>query len=306
MYLRHFGLNEFPFSITPDTDYFFSTRESQQALNTLLVAVMAGEGFIKITGEVGTGKTLICRQLIKVLGSGYKVAYVLNPYRQPMSLFMELCSELEAPLNLERTPDEYVVLDTLVARVIELSQQKKRVLICLDEVQAMPTETLEALRLITNLETNKRKLMQVIIFGQPELDEKLDHPSIRQLKQRITFQYRLRPMEVDQLGRYVRHRLLIAGHPHGDVFSPDAIKALAYASRCVPRLVNILASKSLLSAFAEKRTEVQRQDVLLAAQDTESAVQVSRRSWRSWLPWLASTCLVVLVVLAGYFSVWMS
>lgn len=282
MYLEHFGLREFPFSITPDTDFFLSTRESQQALNTLLVAVAAGEGFIKITGEVGTGKTLLCRQLIKVLGAQYKVAYVLNPYRQPLSLFMELCAELNAQIDLDATPDEYKILDALIARVIQLNQQGLQVLICLDEVQAMPIETMEALRLITNLETNKRKLIQVIIFGQPELDERLNHPSIRQLKQRITFQHHLRPMEVDQLGRYLRHRLRVAGHPDGELFSPGAIKALASASRCVPRLVNILASKALLSAFGEKRSVVNRRDVVLAARDTESARAPRRISWRAW------------------------
>jgi MSHA biogenesis protein MshM len=297
MYLQHFGLREFPFSITPDTEYFLPTNESQQALNTLLLAIVAGEGFIKITGEVGTGKTLLCKKLIKALGSRFTVAYIFNPYRQPMSLFLELCTELEVPIDREKTPNEYEILDALIQRVIDLNAQGRRVIICLDEAQAMPIETLEALRLITNLETEKRKLLQVIIFGQPELNKKLDHPSIRQLKQRITFQYHLTPMNPDQLGKYLKHRMIVAGHPDGQVFNTAAVRTLSRYSGCTPRLVNILANKSLLSAYADRRVAVLKKDVDLAAADTES-IHNKKPWWRGWLfsALLAAACITTITI----------
>ena len=282
MYLQHFGLREFPFSITPDTEYFLPTNESQQALNTLLLAIVAGEGFIKITGEVGTGKTLLCKKLISALGTRFTVAYIFNPYRQPLSLFLELCAELEVPIDREKFTSEYEIVDALIQRVIDLNSQGRRVIICLDEAQAMPIETLEALRLITNLETEKRKLLQVIIFGQPELNKKLDHPSIRQLKQRITFQYHLTPMDPDQLGKYLKHRLVVAGHSEGRVFTTAAVRALSRYSGCTPRLVNILANKSLLSAYADRRAMVLKKDVELAAAETES-VSNKKHGSRRWI-----------------------
>jgi MSHA biogenesis protein MshM len=301
MYLQHFGLREFPFSITPDTDFFLSTREAQQALNTLVFAVTSGEGFIKITGEVGTGKTLLCRKLIGALGDRYKIAYILNPYRQPMSLFMELCAELDVPLDLRGNVNEYQVLDALIDRVIALNLAGRRVLICLDEVQAMPIETLEALRLITNLETEKRKLLQVIIFGQPELNERLSHPAIRQLRQRITFQHHLTPMSADQVAGYLRHRLLVAGHVTGRLFGEGAIAAIARASQGTPRLVNILANKALLSAYADRSPHVRVQDVRLAARETESVPPARRPAWRWLLAAALSATAAVGVGLAIHF-----
>ena len=198
MYLQHFQLNEFPFGITPDTSFFFSSETSQEALNTLLVATRAGEGFIKITGEVGTGKTLLCRQLLLSVGSEFQTAYIPNPYLTPQGLLLELAEELGADTaalgEAAEMQRQHLLLKALNQRLLSLALENKRVLVCLDEVQAMPIETLEALRLLTNLETEKRKLVQVVIFGQPELDEKLNHPSIRQLKQRITFDYHLGPL----------------------------------------------------------------------------------------------------------------
>jgi len=248
----------------------------------LLLAIVAGEGFIKITGEVGTGKTLLCKKLISALGTRFTVAYIFNPYRQPLSLFLELCAELEVPIDREKFTSEYEIVDALIQRVIDLNSQGRRVIICLDEAQAMPIETLEALRLITNLETEKRKLLQVIIFGQPELNKKLDHPSIRQLKQRITFQYHLTPMDPDQLGKYLKHRLVVAGHSEGRVFTTAAVRALSRYSGCTPRLVNILANKSLLSAYADRRAMVLKKDVELAAAETES-VSNKKHGSRRWI-----------------------
>ena len=271
MYLKHFHLSEFPFGITPDTDFFFSSEGAQDALNTLLIAARTGEGFIKITGEVGTGKTLLCRKLIQILQKDFRTAYIPNPYLEPRALFMELASELEANIDPDAKLQQHQLLKALVLRLIDIIRhEKKRVVICLDEAQAMPIETLEAMRLLTNLETEKRKLLQVVIFGQPELEHKLNHPAIRQLKQRITFDYHLRPLSRDELDYYVHHRLLVAGYQGGRLFSRMAMWVVERKTRCVPRLVNVVAHKALLSAYGKGKRKVGMLDVLAAANDTAS------------------------------------
>ncbi len=274
MYLRHFKLREFPFGITPDTSYFFSSGASQQALNTLLVATQSGEGFIKITGEVGTGKTMLCRKLLRSLGAEYQTAYIPNPLISPQGLLLELAEDLGADTTAlgaaTETLQQHLLLKALNQRLLVLAREGKRVLVCLDEAQAMPIETLEALRLLTNLETEKRKLVQVVIFGQPELDLKLDHESIRQLKQRITFAYRLGPLTGPELVRYLDHRLSIAGYDGVRVFSNAAIWMLRWSTRGYPRLVNIVAHKSLMGSFGRGKTSVGLREVVDAVGDTAS------------------------------------
>jgi len=270
MYLQHFGVKEFPFSITPDTSFFFSSEGSQKALNTLLFAARSGEGFIKITGEVGTGKTLLCRKLMANLAQDCKVACITNPYLEPLALFKELASEFEVEIAADARSDQHQLLKALTGKLLEIIREGKRVVVCLDEAQAMPIETLEALRLLTNLETEKRKLLQVIIFGQPELEEKLNHPSIRQLKQRIAFDYHLPPLSRDELDYYVHHRLAVAGYQGGRLFSPMALWMIHRKTKRVPRLVNILAHKSMLSAFGKGKKIVDMFDVLDAIKDTTS------------------------------------
>ncbi len=295
MYLRHFALREFPFSITPDTSFFFSSAGSQEALNTLLVAARMGEGFIKITGEVGTGKTLLCRKLITSLGKDFCVAYIPNPYLEPTSLFMELASELGLELDPAAQLNQHQLLKSLTLRLVELTAQGKRVVICLDEAQAMPIETLEALRLLTNLETEKRKLLQVIIFGQPELEDKLNHPSIRQLKQRITFHYHLTPLTGSELDYYLHHRLVVAGFKGGRLFDRKATWLLERRTRRIPRLVNIIAHKSLLSAYGKGRRTVGFFDVLAATNDTASLEGVAPSRLRGFLLLLLlGSCLATL------------
>jgi MSHA biogenesis protein MshM len=270
MYLEHFGLREYPFSITPDTDFFFSSGVSQEALNTLLVAARIGEGFIKIIGEVGTGKTLLCRKLIRMLENDFHIAYLPNPFLEPLTLFMELAAELQADIDLNTTPNQQQLLKAINDRLLSISLQGGKVIICLDEAQAMPIQTLEALRLLTNLETEKRKLLQVIIFGQPELDDKLSHPSIRQLRQRIVFEYQLRPMMPAEINEYINHRMKIAGFQADNAFTRAAIWLLRHKTHCVPRLINIIAHKSLLSAFGKGNLRVTLSDVKAAIADTPS------------------------------------
>lgn len=277
MYSAHFGLQELPFGITPDTSFFFSSPHSQEALNTLLIAARSGEGFIKITGEVGTGKTLLCRKFMATLGDGFVTAYLPNPYLEPRTLMLALADELE--ITLSRKVDQHQLLKSITARLIELAAQDKRVLLCLDEAQAIPVESLEALRLLTNLETEKRKLLQIVLFGQPELNRKLELDVIRQLAQRITFHYHLGPLKRDDLDYYLAHRLRIAGFGGARLFSRGAVGKLFSASGGIPRLVNILAHKALMLAYGQGRQQVSRADVAAAARDTLPA---RPRAW-AWL-----------------------
>lgn len=284
MYTKHFGLLEPPFGITPDTSYFFAAPASQEALNTLLVAANNGEGFIKITGEVGTGKTLLCRKFMATLGRDFVTAYIPNPMLEPRTLMLALAEELE--LTPEKDIDQHQLLKSINHRLLVLAREGKRVVLCLDEAQAMPLDTLEALRLLTNLETEKRKLLQIVLFGQPELNRKLQQESIRQLAQRITFHYHLGPLSRDDLEFYLAHRLLVAGFAGSRLFARDAVKALHVASGGVPRLANILAHKSLMLAYGEGRQQVRARQVKAAARDTGSARHGF--AYRVWAPALAA------------------
>ena len=267
-YLKHFGLRELPFGITPDTSYFFACRSIQEALNTLVIAVSNGEGFIKITGEVGTGKTLLCRKFLSTLGPGWVSAYIPNPSLEPRVVLLALAEELGLPgesIGAHRLDKQ------LTQRLLDIARQGKRVVLCMDETQAMPLATLESVRLLTNLETEKRKLLQVVLFGQPELDRKLASASVRQLRQRITFQYTLKALTRHEVVDYVAHRLKVAGYSGAALFSDAALRAIHRSSRGVPRLVNILAHKSLLLTYGEGARRAEHRQVRAAIEDTPSA-----------------------------------
>ncbi|MES2739864.1 MAG: AAA family ATPase [Pseudomonadota bacterium] len=288
MYQAHFGLREVPFSITPDTSFFFTSPHSQEALNTLLVAAKNGEGFIKITGEVGTGKTLLCRKFMNTLGDDFVTAYIPNPYLEPRTLMLALADELD--IRLDKDVDQHQMLKSIALRLMSLAKQGKHVVLCLDEAQAIPIESLEALRLLTNLETEKRKLLQIVLFGQPELNRQLERESIRQLAQRITFHYHLGPLKRDDIEYYIAHRLRVAGFAGARLFSRGAIGKLHTASGGIPRLINILAHKALMLGYGEGQQQITRRHVALAARDTLA----SKRGplGRRW-PWLAACGLLL-------------
>lgn len=278
-YLAHFGLRELPFGITPDTTFFFPCRSTIEALNTLVIAVKNGEGFIKITGEVGTGKTLLCRKFLGTLDSGHWLsAYMPNPSLEPRTFLLALAEELGAAIEPEI--EQHRLLRSITRALLDLARQDRRVVLCMDESQAMPLETLETLRLLTNLETEKRKLMQVVLFGQPELDRKLACESIRQLRQRISFQYDLKGLDEDEVGAYFAHRLQVAGYSGPALLSRDARRDLYRASGGVPRLVNILAHKALLLLYGEGGWRLEKRHVRAARVDTPAAIQP--RAWWLW------------------------
>jgi len=313
MYLRHFGLREAPFSLTPDTSFFFACSNYQEGLNTLLVAARNGEGFIKITGEVGNGKTLLCRKFITTLNQGkqattligtqdeqatsqpglhFVTAYLPNPYLEPRSLLLALADEFR--IEIPATADQLQLLKEITRALLNFAREGKRVLVCLDEAQAMPLESMEVLRLLTNLETEKHKLLQVVLFGQPELNEHLRHHSVRQLRQRISFQYELKGLQQDELERYLRHRLAVAGYVGDTLFNKAAVAKLHRITGGTPRLINIVAHKALMLAFAEGRQQVTRKHIALAGADTPEV----RRDWQ---PWLIAAGVVLLAI---SFAVW--
>jgi MSHA biogenesis protein MshM len=309
MYLSHFGLREHPFSLTPDTSFFFACSNYQEALNTLLVAARSGEGFIKIVGEVGNGKTLLCRKFLATLSdereesttaigtqdqavkhsrlkAKFVTAYIPNPYLEPRSLLLALAGEFR--LEVDPNIDQHFLLKELTLALLNFARDGRRVLVCLDEAQAMPLESLEVLRLLTNLETEKRKLMQVVLFGQPELDERLKQNSVRQLRQRISFQYVLKGLRREETDRYLRHRMRVAGFTGETIFSPGAVALMHRVTGGTPRLVNIIAHKALMLAFGEGRQLVLSRHVRRAAEDTPEA----RRDWMRWV-WLAAAGIVL-------------
>jgi MSHA biogenesis protein MshM len=292
MYRAHFGLREMPFGITPDTSFAFACNTHQEALNTLLVAARNGEGFLKITGEVGTGKTLLCRRFLATLGQNHVSAYILNPYLEPRTLLYALAEELGAALPKEG--DEHQLIKELTLSLLDFARHGKTVVLCMDEAQAMPVETLEALRLLTNLETEKRKLLQVVLFGQPELDHKLDDESVRQLKQRITFQYKLTALTRDEVDQYIIHRLRVAGYRGHRLFTQRAARVVHRLSGGVPRLVNIVAHKAMLLAYGEGTQQVLPSHVRQAAEDTPATR--ARRPW--W--WFGFALLLVSVGSIGW------
>ncbi|VXC81650.1 ExeA family protein [Pseudomonas sp. 9Ag] len=297
MYEAFFGLREKPFALTPNTGFMVQLAPYQACLNLLRVALGEGEGFIKVTGEVGTGKTLLCRALLNELDAAqYQVAWLPNPTLTPMALRQALAQELHIAGAAEL--DNHGLLTALHARLIQLAGQGKSTVLLIDEAQALPTATLEALRLLTNLETEQRKLLQVVLFGQPELDATLAREDFRQLRQRITFSYSLRPLDVSDATRYLQERLAVAGHRGEPLFKAAAVRLLVRGSGGIPRLLNILANKCLMVAFGEGSRQVLARHVRRALHDTEGA----KPFWRSasrLLGWKIAAGGLSLVLIVG-------
>jgi MSHA biogenesis protein MshM len=270
MYLEHFRFKELPFTITPNIGFFCHLKGHQEALNTILFSLRSGEGFIKIVGEVGTGKTLLCRKLLDSLEGNYVTAYIHNPDLNPIELRKALARELGIdPTSLHDQHELFMLINN---QLLSLHAAGKQVVLLIDEAQAIPSESLETLRLLTNLETETTKLLQVVLFGQPELDERLNQPNFRQLKQRISFSYYLPLLSREDLDSYLFHRLATAGYTFGSLFTNKARDLLFCASQGVPRIVNILCHKALLAAYGRGETKITPKAIKLAIQDTDVAM----------------------------------
>lgn len=297
MYEAFFGLREKPFALTPNTGFMVQLAPYQACLNLLRVALGEGEGFIKVTGEVGTGKTLLCRALLNELDAAhYQVAWLPNPTLTPMALRQALAHELHIAEASEL--DNHGLLNALHARLIELAAQGKSTVLLIDEAQALPTATLEALRLLTNLETEHNKLLQVVLFGQPELDATLAREDFRQLRQRITFSYSLRPLDVSDATRYLQERLAVAGYRGEPLFKAAAVRLLVRGSGGIPRLLNILANKCLMVAFGEGARQILARHVRRALDDTEGTKPFWRNTSRLF-GWKMTAGCLSLALIAG-------
>ncbi|AAZ96718.1 type II secretory pathway component ATPase [Thiobacillus denitrificans ATCC 25259] len=271
-YLAHFGLSEAPFRLTPDTDFFFASPPHREALNTLLYALENGEGFIKIVGAVGTGKTLLCRMLLASLPANCQAVYLPNPALDPAGILLGVAEEL----GISPDGGGFGVHKAIQSRLLELAQRDIHVVLILDEAQAIPADSLEALRLLSNLETEKRKLLTIVLFGQPELDARLN--AIPQLKTRISFHERLRALDRDEMRAYLDHRLEHAAQPEGGrvYFTPRALRGLHRTSGGEPRVANVIAHKALLLAYGRGLDRVGWREVRLAARDTADTASRAR------------------------------
>ena len=291
MYESFFGLSEAPFTLTPNTHFFLKSETHQHGLDMLLWGLKNKEGFIKVSGEVGTGKTLLCRKLLNALDEPFVSVYLPNPHFSAETLYCLVAEELDAAYkkaeqdensaapadstgNLagSQSGEQHVLaLRNIQLSLLALAAKGKQVVLIIDEAQSMPDDTIEALRLLTNLETESAKLMQVVLFGQPELDEMLKSKKLRQLQQRITFQHKIQPLDRSGIEQYISHRMILAGYAGGRLFEAKAITLLAKASKGIPRLVNVLCHKSLMGAFGEGVKQVTAKHMKAAINDTESA-----------------------------------
>lgn len=294
MYLYHFGIKELPFSLTPNTHFYLGLPSHNEAMQVLLTALKTGEGFIKVTGEVGTGKTLLCRKLLNEIPDAFEVAYIPNPALSPEEMRFALASELG--IRGISNINQQQLSQKIQMKLLDLNKKGKGVVLIIDEAQTIPWESFETLRLFTNLETESRKLIQVVLFGQPELDQMLAQERLRQLRQRITFSYQLRSLTMEETAAYVNHRLTMAGYRGPDVFSSKAIKYLYKVTSGVPRLVNVLCHKALMLAYGSGSHTIEQKQIKLAALDTDATAITQTNP----LVWVA-----VLSGIAGVgFSAW--
>jgi type II secretory pathway predicted ATPase ExeA/septal ring-binding cell division protein DamX len=265
MYLSHFGLNEPPFRITPHTEFFFSGANRGATLEALLYAITHDEGIVKVTGEVGSGKTMLCRVLVERLPKSVETIYLANPSLSRDEILHVIAADLQVESRGERVT---ILLRALQERLIKLYAAGRRVVVLIDEAHAMPIETLEEIRLLSNLESNRHKLLQIVLFGQPELDQHLGLPNMRQLKERITHSFKLEPLVRSDVESYVDFRMRAAGYRGPTVFAPPAMKLISRSSQGLTRRINILADKSLLAAFADATHQVTSKHARAAIRDS--------------------------------------
>jgi general secretion pathway protein A len=251
MYTSFFGLGEKPFAITPDPRYLFMSERHAEALAHLLYGVNEAGGFIQLTGEVGTGKTTIVRSLLERMPGHADVAVILNPQLTPLQFVLTICEELGIFVRDQDAASIKDLVDILNKRLLEAHAKGRRVVVIVDEAQNLSPETLEQVRLLTNLETPSQKLLQIILIGQPELREVLDRVELRQLAQRITGRYHLDPLSRAETAAYVNHRLKVAGG-NGEFFSPAALREVHRLSGGVPRIINVICDRALLGAFTRE------------------------------------------------------
>lgn len=291
MYEEFYGLREKPFSLTPDPKFLFLSEEHRNALELLLYSIRRREGFALLTGGVGTGKTLLCRALVERLDPNTKVALILNPMLSEKELLKAILQDLGLDHNKETKKE---LIDELNSFLLSHASQGGTTVLIIDEAQNLSFDVLEQIRLLSNLETDKEKLIQIILVGQEELREKLELPRMRQLNQRISVRYHLTPLSKDEVRRYIEHRLMVAGSSGGITFTRGAINVIYRRSRGIPRLINLICDRALLCGYIERSYRITRGMVRRAAGEV-----AAREGRRAYLLRLALRYTLPLLLAAG-------
>jgi general secretion pathway protein A len=292
MYLTFFGLNEKPFAITPDPRYLYLSERHAEALAHLLYGINEAGGFVQLTGEVGTGKTTIVRSLLAQTPKNAEIALILNPRMTAPEFLLTICEELGIGVQNSAPGSLKDLVDILSYYLLHAHAAGKRVVLVVDEAQNLSPDVLEQVRLLTNLETNTQKLLQIILIGQPELRELLSRNELRQLAQRITGRYHLNPLSRDETSAYVRHRLRVAGATT-DILAPVALNEVFRLSQGVPRVINVICDRALLGAYSLDRHRVTPTLVRSAAAEV-----FGRRFTPHWLPWALTAGIAALLIVA--------
>jgi general secretion pathway protein A len=300
MYTSFFGLLEKPFAITPDPRYLYLSERHAEALAHLLYGINESGGFIQLTGEVGTGKTTVVRTLLSRVPQHADVAVILNPRLTPVEFLLTVCEELGLPIEEAERHSVKQLVDALNRRLLTAHAEGRRSIVVVDEAQNLSAETLEQVRLLTNLETPTQKLLQIILIGQPELRDLLDRNDLRQLAQRITGRYHLKPLSREETQAYVRHRLRVAGAT-GEIFTPAALREVHRLSGGIPRVINVNCDRALLGAYTQETHTVTAELVRRAAGEV-----YGRRIAPRWLGWAAGSLMVVSVAATAVvgFGLW--
>lgn len=297
MYEAWFDLKEKPFSLTPDPEFLFLSESHQRALDHLLYGLESGEGFIVITGDIGVGKTTVCRTLLSRLSDRFATSVIVNPLLTEKELVRAILTDFggEDPQGTKKD-----CLDALNRFLLEEAEKGRRPVLIVDEAQNLPPTLLEQVRLLSNLETEKRKLLQIVLIGQNELKEKLSLPALRQLNQRVTVRAEIRPLTRKETARYIDHRLGVAGGGGRTLLSSGAERTVYRRSGGVPRLINKLCDRAFLAAYLRNRAVVERNDVRRAAESLSEREGAARRMLR-WVPWVATPlALAFLAMLAAF------
>jgi len=293
MYEEYFGLERPPFKITPDTSLFFEGGKRGDILGALVYAVHRGEGIIKVVGEVGSGKTMLCRMLQLKLPSTVEIVYIANPSVSAEDILFVIAHELS--LAVGRDASKHQVMRMLQDYLLQRHMENKQVVLFVEEAQGMPLDTLEEIRLLSNLETDENKLLQIILFGQPELDQNLAERSIRQLRERITHNFDLAPLTRDEIHNYLNFRMRQVGYTGPELISDTVAKKIEHHSEGLLRRINIIADKILLSAFAEGTHNLNSKHVTAAVNDSAFAQEAPRKSSSPWR-WLTPLVVVALAL----------
>ncbi len=267
VYLGHFGLQQPPYKITPDTDLFFAGAERGAILDALLYAIISGDAITKVVGEVGSGKTMLCRMLEQKMPESVEIVFLANPSLSPENILHAIAFELDLPVSAEE--NRLKVMKTLQDYLLQRHAANRQVVVFVEEAQSMPLATLEEIRLLSNLETKQHKLLQVVLFGQPELDDALNATHVRQIKERITHSFYLPTLSRCELRDYLSYRLRLVGLRGSDIFTPWAIWLISYFSNGLMRRINIIADKAMLAAYANDSSVVGARDVIAAMRDSE-------------------------------------